>query len=101
MNKLSDQEPLALRSQLFRYAQDLQVLMQQHSELQKRYLALLGAQSKNVLNTIKTGKKNSRKSIDEVPLSWRELIMLWCIIFVCTASFVGLCYIFWHRFIQG
>jgi hypothetical protein len=99
MNNLFDKEPPALKNQLFRYAQDLQLLMKQHGELQKRYFALLGAQSKNVLNTIKTG--NSRKSIEELPLTWRELITLWFIIFFSISSFGVLCYIFWRRFLQG
>ncbi len=51
MNTPTVTEPDAMRNQLFRYAQDLQDLMEQHSVLQKRHLAVLQAQGRDGLHS--------------------------------------------------
>jgi hypothetical protein len=112
MNQQPNEDPQALRNQLFRYAQDLQDLMTEHHELQRRHFAMLQSRSRAVLDGINpfgvhemgpkppndiAGDESTRG--DE--LSWRETITVWLVIGSCAAAFSGLCVLFWYRHIRG
>jgi hypothetical protein len=90
MNDSTNDDASALRNQLFRYAQELQNLMQEHNELQQRHLKMLqsrgrtfwGSFSNSSADALPTkthatsapvARSNSRKSLDEVPLTWRAI----------------------------
>ena len=111
-NNLPENDTQALRGQLYRYAEDLQDLMREHRELQKRHLALRHAQGQAILRKvnpfnaaepeIKTNEKtNANKSTEVDQLSWRETFTVLVVISVCVVAFTALCYIFWQRQLRG
>jgi hypothetical protein len=112
MNQLPNEDPQALRTQLFRYAQDLQELMTEHQELQRRHFAMLQSRSRAVLDGINPFGVNEmgsdapkdiagNESTKGDELTWRETITVWLVIGSCAAAFSGLCLLFWYRHIRG
>lgn len=112
MNYSQDDDPLALKKQLFRYAQDLQELMKEHQELQRRHLAALHVRGSNALDSLNPFRASgsnpeyqkyvtASKTPDGEPLSLRETVKVWVVILMCTTGFAGLCILFWHRHLRS
>lgn len=93
-----EDEKAALRSQLYRYAADLQTLLADQAAFGNK------PPVKTVVPALTLQTKASQYRHGEDPtdaLTLRETLTLWLIILLCLAVFVGACYLFWSRHIQG